>query len=171
MRTRIISAFPGIGKTYYNQKHPDKCIDSDSSNFSWTKDAEGNNTKERNPDFPQNYIDHIKEKIGKWEFIFVSSHQEIRDAMRDNCLFYYLIYPSGHFKREETKALIIQRYKDRESPQEFIDLLDKNWDAWVESCHNSGIGCMNIAINTDVDMEQEIENILESEKEPEATTG
>ena len=47
----VISAFPASGKTFaFNQQ--DKCsfiiADSDSSNFSWTKD--GN----RNPEFPKN---------------------------------------------------------------------------------------------------------------------
>ena len=71
MQTRIIAAFPGTGKSYYHKENPETTLDSDSSRFSWVKDSEGNNTKERNPDFPENYISHIKENIGKYEFIFV----------------------------------------------------------------------------------------------------
>lgn len=35
MRTRIISAFPGTGKTYYHKMHPETTLDSDSSLFHW----------------------------------------------------------------------------------------------------------------------------------------
>lgn len=57
------------------------CLDSDSSNFSWVKDENGNNTKERNPEFPKNYIEHIKSNIGKVDVIFVSSHKVVREAL------------------------------------------------------------------------------------------
>ena len=60
MRTQIISAFPGTGKSYYHVLHRMRTLDSDSSNFSWvTYDSE----RVRHPDFPGNYIDHIKESI------------------------------------------------------------------------------------------------------------
>ena len=36
--------------------------------------------KERNPNFPNNYIEHIKENIGKVDYIFVSSHLVVRQA-------------------------------------------------------------------------------------------
>jgi hypothetical protein len=60
-QTFVISAFPGCGKSYCYKKYQDRfsILDSDSSEFSWIKDNEGKNTKERNPDFPNNYIDHI----------------------------------------------------------------------------------------------------------------
>ena len=52
MRTKIISAFPGVGKTTYHKNNPDTTLDSDSSGFSWVIDGHGN--KKRNPSFPQN---------------------------------------------------------------------------------------------------------------------
>ena len=62
--TKIISAFPGCGKTTLQRKLKDtlKIIDSDSSTF--PKD-----------DFPRNYIEHIKSNIGVQDVIFVSSRQ------------------------------------------------------------------------------------------------
>ena len=53
--TTIISGFPGVGKTEFFKDqtyHNRVCLDSDSSEFSWVEDNEGNNTKERNPNFP-----------------------------------------------------------------------------------------------------------------------
>ena len=90
MRTKIISAFPGTGKSVYHQKHKETTLDSDSSNFSWIIDENGN--KVRNTEFPKNYIEHIKENIGKYEFIFVSSHKDVREALLNECIFFYLVY-------------------------------------------------------------------------------
>ena len=62
MNTKVISAFPACGKSYAYENYQ-KCfngiLDSDSSEFSWIKDEDGNNRKERNLDFP------IKENIGE----------------------------------------------------------------------------------------------------------
>jgi hypothetical protein len=126
MKTGIISAFPGVGKTYYHERNKGISIDSDSSHFSWVKDSEGNNTKERNPEFPNNYIDHIKENIGKYKYIFVSSHEEVRNSLKENGIKYYLIYPSKSRKEE-----FIQRYIQRGSPEGFVNLISENWDSWI----------------------------------------
>jgi hypothetical protein len=155
MKTRIISAFPGTGKTTYHKKYPDTTLDSDSSNFSWvTVDGK----KIRNPDFPANYIEHIKENIGKYEFIFVSSHKEVRDALKENCLFFYLMYPY-----EDKKEIYLQRYKDRGNQEAFIELLDKNWDAWIRECRFEIYGCSNVKLLISHNIEPEIEHIIGSE--------
>lgn len=157
MKTRIISAFPGTGKSYFYNKNKETTIDSDSSNFSWIKDKDGNNTKERNPKFPQNYISHIKENIGKYEFIFVSSHKEVRDALKNNCLFFYLVYPSISRKNE-----YIKRYEDRNSPTSFISLISNKWDEWILECSSELYGCSNISTNSN--LSDVLEHIVTSEK-------
>ena len=118
METRIISAFPGVGKTYYHERNKEISIDSDSSHFSWVKDGDGNNTKERNPEFPNNYISHIKENIGNYKYIFVSSHEEVRNALKENGIKYYMIYPAKSKKQE-----FVERYIQRGSPEEFVNLI------------------------------------------------
>lgn len=157
IQTRIISAFPGTGKSYYHNKFEDNSIDSDSSEFSWVKDSNGNNTKERNPEFPQNYIEHIKENIGKYKFIFVSSHKVVRDALKEECLFFYLIYPNKDIKGE-----FIQRYKDRNSPDGFIKLLGDKWDEWIKECSLEKYGCSNIEMIFP-NLEEELSFIVASE--------
>jgi hypothetical protein len=153
MRTKIISAFPGVGKTYYHNKHKDTTLDSDSSNFSWIKDENGNNTKVRNPEFPQNYINHIKENIGKYEYIFVSSHKEVRDALLDNCLFFYLVYPDSLRKDE-----FIERYRKRGNDENFINLIEKNWDIWLRDMYWIGDGCERINMVLD-NLEDELNHL------------
>lgn len=127
MRTKIISAFPGTGKTYYYNKNKETTLDSDSSNFSWIKDSNGENTKDRNPDFPKNYISHIKNNIGKYEYIFVSSHKEVRDALLNESIFFYLVYPN-----RKRKAEFVKRYQDRGNAEGFINLVNSKWDDWID---------------------------------------
>ena len=106
MRTKIISAFPGVGKTTYHKNNPDTTLDSDSSSFSWIVDEHGNKT--RNPHFPQNYIDHIKQNIGKYKYIFVSSHKEVRDALLDNCILFIrlIVEKRNSFKDIEIEVMM-----------------------------------------------------------------
>ena len=113
----VIAAFPGTGKSYCVKNEAEKfdgVLDSDSSNFSWKKDANGNNTTERNPDFPNNYIEHIKENIGKVDVIFVSSHKEVREALEKENIKYTLVYPNV-FQKED----YIKRYKNRGNSESF----------------------------------------------------
>lgn len=127
-QTRIISAFPGTGKTYFVENNTRyTALDSDSSQFSWV--TLGDN-KVRHPDWPQNYMDHIKDNIGKVDFILVSTHKEVRDALKLNCLFFYLVHPT-----HDLKEAYNQRYVDRGSPQAFIDLLDTQWDEWLNELY------------------------------------
>lgn len=130
--TMVIAAFPGTGKSYCVKNEAEKfdgVLDSDSSNFSWKKDANGNNTTERNPDFPNNYIEHIKENIGKVDVIFVSSHKEVREALEKENIKYTLVYPNV-FQKED----YIKRYKNRGNSESFIRLLEANWEEWINEC-------------------------------------
>ena len=128
MNTKIISAFPGTGKSVYFQKNPQKTLDSDSSNWSWA--YEGTN-RVRHPDFPSNYISHIKENMGKYDIILVSSHAEVREAMLDNNIFFYLVYPDPTRKEE-----FLERYRNRGNPEGFIQLVSDNWDDWMKEVEN-----------------------------------
>ena len=126
--TKIIAAFPGTGKSFYHNNNKETSLDSDSSNFSWIY---VNNQKVRNPDFPNNYINHIKENIGKYNYIFVSSHKEVRQALIQNFLFFYLLFPTI-----DAKECYIQRYINRNSDKSFIELIENNWESWIEDCLN-----------------------------------
>lgn len=129
MQTFVISAFPGCGKTYCFNNYQDKysMLDSDSSDFSWIKDENGNNTKERNPDFPNNYIEHIKENIGKVDIIFVSSHEVVREALKENNIKTVIVYPKKELKEEW-----IRRFKARGNNEGFIKFISDNWDNFIE---------------------------------------
>lgn len=144
----IISAFPTIGKTYaYNQMKDIKglkVLDSDSSQFSWTyvKDEEyelknrgkdgyiERKLKVRNSDFPSNYIAHIKENMDA-HYLFVSSHENVRNAMKAANIPYVLVYP-----RRDMLPEIVGRCYLRGNNEQFIKVLIENWDNWIDSCEN-----------------------------------
>ena len=110
MKTKIYSVFPACGKTWLYEHQEDyglKILDSDSSYFAWVwecpeDDERGmhspnaRKTKQRNPSFPQNYIDHIKCKIesGKYDYIFVSSHASVREALDKEGIDFTIVYPT-----------------------------------------------------------------------------
>ena len=78
MKTIIISAFPGMGKSYTaNHLSQYKMLDLESSDYSWIKTNQG---KIRNPVFPQNYIKTIKNLIFQnlYQIIFIYSHKIVR---------------------------------------------------------------------------------------------
>ena len=125
----VISAFPACGKSFYF-KNNGRSLDSDSSNFQWLQGEDG--SRIRNPEFPNNYIKHIKENMNNnnIDFIFVSSHEEVREAMQKENIPYVLVYPNSDLLAEW-----IGRCYLRGSTIAFIERLRENWDSWVETCH------------------------------------
>lgn len=122
--TKIISAFPGTGKTTALAMFPQLSIkDSDSSLFSWSSPGV------RHPDFPNNYIEHIKSLIGEVDFILVSSHKQVRDALTEAGIDYFLVYPDKASREE-----YLQRYTDRGNDKKFIDMMDVNFEKFVDEC-------------------------------------
>ena len=127
MSAIIVSAFPGCGKSQCVKDHPELRIkDSDSSNFSWIKDENINNTRERNPEFPKNYIEYLKSIKDDYDIIFVSSHKEVREALTNELIPYFLVCP-----RLECKQEYLKRYKNRGNDESFISLLDNKWEEWI----------------------------------------
>ena len=129
METKVISAFPGTGKSYCFQNSDKKVLDSDSSTFDKKY-------------FPDNYIKHIKDNIGKVDIIFVSSHKEVRDALVENGISYILVYPDKSLKDE-----YIERYKDRGNNEKFVELISSNWELWIEELQGQK-GCSHVILKT-----------------------
>jgi hypothetical protein len=154
--TKVIAAFPACGKTYCFDRNEDYIIlDSDSSKFSWmmrkrTKeelraakkeweavphllDGKGyiekiknEEIKVRNPDFPKNYIEHIKENIGKVDYIFVSTHEEVRKALTEAGIDFTIVFPEWSLKAEWVGRCFL-----RGSGEKFCQLIADNWEYWL----------------------------------------
>lgn len=137
MKQLVISGFPGTGKSYYvgygegNDYMPQGfASDSDSSKFDKSN-------------FPQNYIEHIKELISKGTArIFVSSHKEVREALVKEGIDFILVYPDISLKAEYLK-----RYQERGSDVKFINLISENWDNWIYELENQK-GCTHLKLNS-----------------------
>jgi len=128
-KTELVSAFPGSGKSHYFKNTSKKVLDSDSSTFDKS-------------DFPANYIRHIKEKMGTVDTILISSHEEVRDALVEADLYFTLIYPDISLKEE-----YINRYKERGNDDDFVKLLETNWDTWLKDIKNQK-NCKHIVLKS-----------------------
>jgi hypothetical protein len=118
--TVIIAGFPGVGKSHLVKSRPDLNIwDSDSSQFS------------KEPDFPQNYINHLKSGIKQEvDIILVSTHEVVRDALREANISFYCVLP---WLGDDIKDEYIERYKERGSSEAFIKLISDNWELWLDN--------------------------------------
>lgn len=167
MDTRVFSVFPACGKTWIFERQKElgiTVLDSDSSEFSWCMRtrtdkeakaiiAEKNYTtlsdiesvynevcKLRNPDFPKNYVEHIREKLGTCDYLFVSSHEEVRAAMYAAGIDYTLVYPYSNCLAEYVGRCYLREMAGTNGFP--ISVLINNWDKWIEQCMSDpGASC------------------------------
>lgn len=121
----VISGFPGIGKTFYSKHNYDQ-IDLDSTQFSKLRNGE------RNPNFPDNYIEGLKKILHKYNIIFVSSHKETREQLQKNNISYNIICPD--IEKEGNKELFMKRYKTRKhhtNREQFVKLMENNFEKFT----------------------------------------
>ncbi len=141
-RAQLILGFPGVGKSYATKVlNEDGYIvfDSDSSAFSHTDNGE------KNPQFPDNYINHIIELMqdSKVDFIFISTHKEVRDKLIELNLPFTIVYPSKRLLYE-----YIGRYYMRGSNDQFIKLLYNNFINWIDEIDEINYNnCVKIMID------------------------
>lgn len=136
--TLVVSAYPASGKTYSYKNYKgvapngDEIIilDSDSSKFSWIY-KDGIKTNQRNPNFIEDYVNHIKKNIGKVDIIFVSSHKEVRQALRDSNIKYFMIYPML-----DMKEIIINRMIQRGNDEKFIEFQKEHFEEFIKEIIN-----------------------------------
>lgn len=130
--TLIISAFPGMGKTYSKKNISTlEIVDHESTPFRWVED---NGNKIHNPAFPKNYIEALKDIIysdDAPDVVFVSSHSVVRDALNEAGIYYYIISPL-----QRCKETLIQRYRERGNSEKFCNNLSDNWYKFTDSINN-----------------------------------
>lgn len=143
MNTKIYSVFPACGKTYLYEHQEDyglTILDSDSSEFSWIyqtgEDANNWTVRKRNPDFPNNYIKHIKENIGKYDCIFVSSHAAVIQALDDAGIDFTIVYPSCNCKAEWVGRCFIREQNGENGCG--AKIMYDNFEQWVRECFEVG---------------------------------
>ncbi len=141
--TIVVSGFPGVGKTtLFDNPGSLKLADSDSSGFSWEGDPAN---KVRHSDWPNNYMAHIQElkAEGELDIIFVSTHQEVRDALVAAGIEFTLVYPEPAIEEE-----YINRYIARGNKADFVTLLQKNYQTWISGLQQQ-VNCNHVTLGPD----------------------
>lgn len=128
--TAIICAFPGCGKSYYAESVAEgrnvRAIDLDSRNFS------------KSDDFPMNYIESIKSKVGFYDRILVSTHKPVRDALDVEGLSHNTVYPKNY---QSVRDEWIGRMYSRGDSFESIRRVMGVWDEFQEDIGHRGRYC------------------------------
>ena len=88
--------------------------------------------KERNPDFPTNYVDYIKSQIGKYDYIFVSSHEAVRKALNDEGIDFIIVFPIRECLNEWIGRCYVREMQGKQGFP--INVLIDNWDKWIDQC-------------------------------------
>lgn len=138
-RLRLVSAFPATGKSYLAREYPDHIVDSDSSAFSW--EWMSFEERRRHPDWPNNYVVAIEEWLAAGNrTVFVSTHQELRDALVAARIPFLLVYPRADLRWE-----YMDRIAKRGSPQPFISKLNREWLSMMRSLQEQ-TGCAHVVL-------------------------
>ena len=133
MSAKVFSVFAGLGKTYVGKKYPN-VLDLQSSpcryDYTNVKKEDYEKIKEKpnrkvNPNWPNNFIDAIKEASNKYDIILVSPSPDIRELLEQNDIDYTFILPS-----KDSREILLKRYKKRENSQELINLVMGYFDTW-----------------------------------------
>ena len=140
----VVSATPGTGKSTitkdaekYGLKHCHVQFNEHTREYELTVPAgpgvpvfDSDSSQFDKSEFPGNYIKHIKEVLKKFPdvVIFVSSHDNVREAMGEAGIKFVLCYPE-----RELKGDYLERYEQRGSPEAFVKLMDEKWNDFIDS--------------------------------------
>jgi len=131
----IISGFAGIGKTELGKKYSN-IIDLESTSYHWIfnddtiekqdyEKKKGINDRVMNPSWPYNYIDCIIDAKSKYDIILITASKEIRLLLEKNDINFIFAFPSIDCKKD-----IIERYKNRNNNEKFINGALDAFDNW-----------------------------------------
>ena len=126
---RYIWGFPGVGKSSLRSTY--RIVDADSNAFLFGGvsptilhqpiDAEG---LLRQPDYPQNYLNHIRAVDG--DIILINCHiSHLKTLDRENLL---LVYPS-----KELKSEYLKRYQTRGDHPSFLQHMEESFEDMVDT--------------------------------------
>lgn len=129
MQTKIILAFPCMGKTYYAKQNPDKAIDLESSNYFFDKtgfehldpeEFKGLPNRKVNPNGLDEYLQEIDNvvKSGKYEYVFTSQSPEVVKGILS---LGYQVHYVKPVPTDASKQEFIRRAKDRGNNAEWIN--------------------------------------------------
>lgn len=77
-------------------------------------------------DYIKNYIEDIKNYIGKVDYIFIATEPDGMKFLHDEGFDITLVYPKNELRNE-----YLDRYIERDSPYDFIGTFMKHWHIWL----------------------------------------
>lgn len=120
----VISGFPGIGKSTFARSQPKLAIiDCNSEQFGWSD----LNKRIRNPEWPKNFADFVISKLHQADMICISSHPEVRDALIQQGVHIFLVYPDVAQKEE-----YLSRYRNRGNSEEYVKRMGEKFKEWID---------------------------------------
>lgn len=132
MKSLIVSAFPGCGKTFFvnitNGKYGEySVVDKDNGSLSTDIDY-------------SNYANEIIDLIGKFDIIFITQYPEVLSHLNKNGYKCVIVAPNNtKYCSKKSKSLIKQqwfgRFTIRKNTNDWIDLLNNNYEEWTSLSH------------------------------------
>ncbi len=131
----IYSVFPGLGKSYTARvTMAGKVIDAESSKFQWldyqshNEEKNKGKLKNKNPEWPENYINFITSQNTENKIVLISAQPEILNALGKQSIPFKTITPDV-----SSKDRIMARYETRGNNKEFINMMSSNFEKFITS--------------------------------------
>ena len=112
----------------------------------------GNMEKIRREDWPANYFLAIQKALLIYDFVLISTDDEILNLLDNNNVDYIISYPSIKCKEE-----YIQRYKKRGNIEKFIKNVYETFDELIKRLDS--IKCKKIILNNNEYLEDKLKNL------------
>lgn len=142
MLGNIIASYPGVGKAYLANKYKN-VIDLDSAQFAYIIDNKLLNIKpekrkglytKNNPNWPQNYINTIKEAVKSYDYVLVWTRMDAIEEYIKNGLKFSICYPDKKFFLSYE-----ERYKNRENNNIYINKKKEEYHKYIQIFENMDV--------------------------------
>lgn len=131
--TKIVLAFPCMGKTYYAQNHPETALDLESSDYLFDKTGYEHLTSEEFKGIPNrkpkengiaDYLKAIDESVksGKYDYVFTAQNPEIVNGI---LALGYDVHYLKPLPTEQSETIFQQRAKARGNNDNWINSVVK----------------------------------------------
>lgn len=145
MSATIISALPGAGKSTAIKQLNDEGFtvsDSDSRDYNFLMkdgnyiDYDGNvvtdkDKRIKHPDFPDNYITEILKRTRDHDYVFVLSHQEVREALdKKDIPYVFVTYERSMLS--EVVSRIMTRNNGKGIDPIIAEVVKSEWGDWMD---------------------------------------
>lgn len=150
----ILSVFAGSGKTFLEEHFPETVKDLESSDFRWVYGYQASRDREarkgdatdrvENPNFVDDYIEAILKANTKYDFVFISCHENVLDKLTELGQQYTMVVPNVGMRQ-----VYVDRYTARGNSEEFISSIKQNFhgfrsDMINRALHNDNVSLLHI---------------------------